>query len=176
MAPRYALAKRKAQQLLAQANITSLPVPLDEIAATINAQIYYEPYDGAEEMSGMAYRQDGQSLIGVNAMHGKRRQRFTIAHEIGHLVLHTKDDIHVDEILPMFRTERSSLAVDDAEIEANQFAAELLMPAAWLRADLRNRHIDIEDDDDVITELADKYGVSVKAMTVRLTAIGALNG
>jgi len=90
--------------------------------------------------------------------------------------LHTKEDIHVDEILPMFRTERSSLAVDDAEIEANQFAAELLMPAEWLRTDLRNRHIDIEDDDDVIEELADKYGVSVKAMTVRLTAIGALNG
>jgi len=175
MAPRYNLAKRKAQQLLAQANITAVPVPLETIAAAIDAKIYYEPYNG-EHMSGMAYREDGQHLIGVNSLHSKRRQRFTIAHEIGHLVLHTKDDIHVDETLPMFRTERSSLAIDDKEIEANQFAAELLMPAVWLLKDLRNRHIDIEEDDQVIKELADTYGVSTQAMTIRLAAVGALNG
>lgn len=176
MAPRYNLAKRKAQALLAEAGITTAPVRLEAVAATIGAQIFYEPFEG-NDLSGMAYHQDdGEPVIGVNALHSPKRQRFTIAHEIGHLVLHTKDAIHVDETLPMFRTERSSLAIDDKEIEANQFAAELLMPAEWVRKDAAECHIDIEADDEPIAELARKYDVSVQAMTIRLSAVGALQG
>lgn len=176
MAPRYNLAKRKARALLDQAGITSAPVKLDVLAAAIRATIHLEPY-GGENMSGMAFRQkDGQGVIGVNALHSPKRRRFTIAHEIGHLVLHTKDDIHVDETLPMFRTERSSMAIDDKEIEANQFAAELLMPTEWVLKDALERHIDIEADDNAIAELAKKYDVSVQAMTIRLSAVGALQG
>jgi Zn-dependent peptidase ImmA (M78 family) len=177
MAPRYNLAKRKAQQLLAQAAVTAAPVPLERLAAAVDAHIHYEPYDG-ENLSGMAYRQpDGQRVIGVNALHGKRRQRFTIAHEIAHLVLHANEDLHVDETFPIgFRTDMSSLAIDDKEIEANQFAAELLMPATWVLQDAAEVHIDFEGDDEAIQQLADKYGVSLRAMTIRLSALGALDG
>jgi Zn-dependent peptidase ImmA (M78 family) len=177
MAPRYNLAKRKAQQLLSQANIQSAPVPLEAVAEALGARIHYEPYDG-EDMSGMAYRQpDGQRVIGVNSLHSARRQRFTIAHEMAHLLLHANEDLHVDKSFPIgFRTEKSSLAIDDKEIEANQFAAELLMPAAWILADVQARHIDFEGDDAAIQELAEKYGVSVRAMTIRLSALGALTG
>ncbi len=176
MAPRYALAKRKAQALLAQAGIVSAPVRLEDVAAAIGAKIYYEPFEG-EDLSGMAYRQDdGKPVIGVNSLHPPKRQRFTIAHELGHLVLHAKDGIHIDETLPMFRTGRSSLAIDDKEIEANQFAAELLMPAEWVQKDAEESHIDFEADDSAIAALAKKYDVSVQAMTIRLSAIGALQG
>ena len=177
MAPRYNLAKRKAQHLRSQANVHAAPVSLEIIAATLGARIHFEPYEG-EDMSGMAYRQpDGQRVIGVNSLHSKRRQRFTLAHEIGHLVLHASEDLHVDANFPIgFRDGKSSLAIDDKEIEANQFAAELLMPAAWVLRDAQDLHIDFEGDDEAIQELADKYDVSLRAMTIRLSALGALNG
>ena len=177
MAPRYNLAKRNARQLLTQSGVTSAPVPLDRLAAEIGARIRYEPFPG-ENLSGMAYRQpDGQRFIGVNALHSKRRQRFTIAHEIAHLVLHQQEDLHIDEAFPIdFRTERSSLAIDDKEIEANQFAAELLMPAEWILNDVSERHIDFESDNEAITELAAKYDVSVQSMTIRLSALGTHKG
>jgi len=50
------------------------------------------------------------------------------------------------------------------------------MPASWILADARELHIDFEHDDEAIQELADKYEVSVRAMTIRLSALGALNG
>lgn len=62
----------------------------------------------------------------------------------------------------------SSLATDPDEIEANRFAAELLMPYDIIFADLATRHIDVEDDYQ-IRELADKYGVSAQSMTHRIT-------
>jgi Zn-dependent peptidase ImmA (M78 family) len=174
MTPRYALAKKKAQQLLADAGITSAPVPVETVAAHIGAQIRYEPFDNEDEnLSGMAYRQkDGQGLIGVNALHSKRRQRFTIAHEIAHLTLHASEDLHIDPAFPIgFRDDRSALAIDPKEIEANQFAAELLMPVKWLADDIRGQQIDFEEDDSLIRELAEKYGVSLQAMTIRLSAL-----
>ena len=67
------------------------------------------------------------------------RQRFTIAHEIGHFLLHTDEDVHIDEKRPIGRRDDlSSQAVDACEIEANQFAAELLMPESLVREFVRN--------------------------------------
>ena len=177
MAPRYNLAKRKARQLLAQANVTEAPVPLEKLVAAANAHVNFEPYDG-NDMSGVAYREaNGQRVIGVNSLHGTNRQRFTIAHELGHLILHGSDELHIDERFPIgFRDELSSLAVSDKEIEANQFAAELLMPAEWILRDVSNQHIDFEGEDDAIDDLARKYCVSTRAMTIRMSALGALNG
>lgn len=58
--------------------------------------------------------------------------------------------------------------MDDDEIEANQFAANLLMPTRFLRRDLQELGaIDVEDAT-VIEELAKKYEVSPHAMTLRL--------
>lgn len=96
------------------------------------------------------------------------RQRFTIAHEIGHFLLHT-EALHVDDGFGIrFRDDTSSQATDDAEIEANQFASHLLMPASFLELDIRKSgRIDIEDEDQVKV-FADKYGVSTQAMTLRL--------
>ncbi|HVN75226.1 MAG TPA: ImmA/IrrE family metallo-endopeptidase [Thermoanaerobaculaceae bacterium] len=177
MAPRYALAKRKAQQLLEQAGITKPPVRVETLAKHVGARVRHEPFSG-EGLSGMAYRQpDGRLFIGVNALHPRTRRRFTIAHEIAHLILHQHEDLHIDEAFVIeLRNDRSSMAVDEKEIEANQFAAELLMPAAWLRDDLHDRRIDLESDNEAIAELAAKYQVSVQAMTIRLSALGAVRG
>ena len=172
MRPRYALARRKAQELLARQRINVAPVPVEQLAASLGASIRYEPFAG--ELSGMVQRSDEGIVIGVNSMHASNRRRFTIAHEIGHLLLHKNEDLHIDERFPIgFRNEASSRASDPAEIEANQFAAELLMPSHLLTGDLKalSRETDPEA---AVADLAARYEVSEQAMAIRLSTLGHL--
>lgn len=171
MRPRYSLARRRAQQLLADGGVTGAPVPLERLAELCRATIRYEPFDG--EVSGMVHcRPGGGGVIGVNSEHSKTRQRFTIAHELGHLLLHADEEFHIDEKAPLaLRDAVSSQAVDPREVEANQFAAELLMPEALVRASVGAL---IADDasitaENAIEELAREYRVSALAMTHRLS-------
>ncbi len=171
MRPRYALARRRAQQLLADGRVTEAPVPLEKLAELCSATIRYEPFDG--EVSGMVHcKPDGGGVIGVNSEHSKTRQRFTIAHELGHLILHADEEFHIDEKRPLARRDEvSSLAVDPREIEANQFAAELLMPEGLVRGSVEAL---IKEDPEVsveeaIDQLARGYRVSALAMTHRLS-------
>lgn len=171
MRPRYSLARRRAQQILKEGGVTSPPVPLERLAELCRATIRYEPFEG--ELSGMVHRRsDGSGVIGVNSSHSATRQRFTIAHEIGHLLLHGDDEVHIDEKRPLGqRDELSSQAVDPREIEANQFAAELLMPESLVRECLVNL-VDEEPAvsiEDAIEKLARIFRVSQLAMTHRLT-------
>ena len=113
----------------------SAPVPVARLAQVKNVLIRYEPFPG--KLSGMLHRDGERVVIGVNALHPEKRKRFTIAHELGHLMLHKNEKLHVDSSsLVALRSELSSMAVDDHEIEANQFAAELLMPFEFLKRDI----------------------------------------
>lgn len=177
MRPRYSLARRRARQLLDDGGVTRAPVPLEWLAELCRATIRYEPFDG--EVSGMVHcRPGGGGIIGVNSEHSKTRQRFTIAHELGHLLLHADEEFHIDEKRPLARRDAvSSQATDPREIEANQFAAELLMPAALVRSSVESL---IEDDPEVtveeaIDELARAYRVSTVAMTHRLTNLKVIS-
>jgi Zn-dependent peptidase ImmA (M78 family) len=171
MAPRFSLARRKAAELLRAGQVTRPPVPVEMLATLVGAVICYEPFAG--QLSGMVHRQpNGSAVIGVNSLHAETRRRFTIAHELGHLLLHTDEDFHIDETFPVkLRDEVSSMAIDEHEIEANQFAAEILMPLTLLAHDRSELPVDLESDE-AITRLAQRYGVSVQAMTIRLS--GAL--
>ena len=80
-------------------------------------------------------------VIGINSAHPKTRQRFSIAHEIGHLVLHDKKELFIDKVVRVnFRDAKSSMAIDHNEIEANQFAAELLMPRELVRQQILSKN------------------------------------
>lgn len=137
------------------------------MAKRLGAEVRYEPLDG--DLSGMLFREEGRTIIGVNALHPKSRQRFTIAHELGHLQLHEGYGIHVDHGFPIWRKRngRSSQGLDLDEIEANGFAAELLMPTKMLERDLHVLELDYEDDE-LTRHLADRYKVSLQAMAIRL--------
>jgi Zn-dependent peptidase ImmA (M78 family) len=102
------------------------------------------------------------------------RQRFTIAHEVGHLLLHGRDDLHVDRDFRVHRRDdRSSQAIDAQEIAANAFAAELLMPTVFMRAEVSGAPVAF-DDDARVQDLARTFEVSVQAMVIRLTNIRLL--
>src|SRR6185312_712682 len=85
------------------------------------------------DFSGLLIRKDGHALIGINSSEASVRQRFTIAHELGHFVLHPQKDAFVD-----FRKERGAGEVrPPRERHADMFAAALLMPRKLLLKDFR---------------------------------------
>jgi len=159
----------RAQELLLRLNIRTVPVPVDRIAKSLEAQLRYSPLD--EEISGMVYVKDGIPIIGVNSLHHPNRQRFTIAHEIGHLELHRdviSAHVHVDKQFPiLMRDSTSALGTELIEIQANQFAAELLIPTAFLDQALGNKRFDI-DDETPLDALAKRLRVSKQALEYRI--------
>ncbi len=174
MRVRYNLAKRKAQELLKEARIRKPPVKLNLIAKIKDIRIRKVGFEGKEDASGIAYQSpSGDFVVGVNAGHHPNRQRFTIAHEIGHITLHKGEPLHIDKkIVIGFRDIASGTAQNPHEIEANQFAAELLMPTSFIEAEPLLQEMDIDDLGETISKLAKKYKVSVQAMTIRLTSLG----
>lgn len=171
MRPRYALARRKASELIHSAKIVQPPVPVEKLAEREGATVRYEPFEG--RLSGMLYRSAEGSIIGVNSLHAAVRQRFSIAHEVGHLLLH-EPQLQIDEhAFIAFRDPESSKASDPAEIEANQFAAALLMPEDLLAKSLGALG-DNPDVEDAIRSLAQTFEVSQEAMTIRLKNLGRL--
>ncbi|MDE0532823.1 MAG: ImmA/IrrE family metallo-endopeptidase [Albidovulum sp.] len=159
-----------AERLLNECGICTAPVPIERVAEHLGASIRYSPFEG--ELAGILVRRDGEdTVIGVNSLHHPNRQRFTIAHECGHLILHRGKDVYIDRAFRVNRRDSvSSQATDPDEIEANRFAAELLMPYELIIRDTVDEMIDVEDAEE-IKELAERYGVSVQALTHRVTKI-----
>jgi Zn-dependent peptidase ImmA (M78 family) len=162
--------QEEAKALLEQLNITQPPVPVERIARHLGATIRFSPFDG--DISGMIYIKDGIPIIGVNSLHPPNRQRFTLAHECGHLVLDRgliTQEVHIDKKFAVLRRDdTSATGKEKIEIDANRFAAELTMPYAFLLRALGNDVIDI-DDSDLVNRLARDFKVSADAMKIRMT-------
>ena len=163
-------------RLLVENEIVRPPVPVERIARSCGALVRKEGVD--DDVSGFLYRnpETKKAVIGANRSQHPNRQRFTIAHELGHLLLHSGDDVHVDKSFPVKRRdERSAKGVDVDEMEANLFAAELLMPIKFLEQDLKRvGELDLLHDEKV-AQLARLYQVSNQAMAVRLSHLGYLS-
>lgn len=166
--------KRHVQKLLreyreATKPVKEVPVPVEKIAKWYGAQVKFSPLD--EELSGMVYIKSDTPIIGVNSLHHPNRQRFTIAHELGHLILHRRqliNQVHVDKKFPvLMRDASASTGVELMEIQANNFAASLLMPADLVARELCKQRFDI-DDDKPIEQLAKKFRVSKQALEYRI--------
>jgi Zn-dependent peptidase ImmA (M78 family) len=170
---RIQLARRGAEALIERLSIRSAPVDVNFVARSLGLQIVYN--DLGDDISGLLVTHDGNSSICVRESEPVARQRFTIAHEIGHFVMRHQFEedghVHVDEGWKV--TARSSAQVagaDPKEVEANQFAAALLMPSELLQQrairfgerQLREEHV---------TELAREFKVSEQAMALRLAAL-----
>ncbi|MGR3460779.1 MAG: ImmA/IrrE family metallo-endopeptidase [Roseovarius sp.] len=127
---------------------------LEVKSATLRPRISGQIQPSSDSPSG--YR------IRVNRHEAKTRQRFTIAHEIAHYLLHRDfigDGIE-DTILY-----RSTLS-DPREAEANRMAAQLLMPEATILNALR-RHGG-RASAKVAAIMAEEFNVSEAAMSIRI--------
>lgn len=165
-------ARKKAREILKQFDIDEAPIPIDRIAKLLGVAVHHVALDG--ELSGMALEKDGQAVVGVNSLHHPNRQRFTIAHELAHIVLHRAHiaaQVHVDKEFRvrsgrvLRRDTVAATGTDALEIEANAFASELLMPRQLIEQEL---HGDWDIDDERLSELARKFKVSTAAMQFRI--------
>jgi len=145
------------------------PIDLNVIAKRLDVPIRTEQLP--KEISGFLHRQGTAAVIVVNSRHTRARQRFTIAHELGHLILdHKPDQVHVDKSF-VIKFRKAAHVVDPEETQANFFAASLLMPAPMLRDDMKAFDHDGVIPDDFLLELTERYGVSMQALIIRLNTL-----
>lgn len=158
-----------AELLIEKYKVAQPAVPVERIAKREGARVQFGPLD--KELSGMFFIKDGVPIIGVNSLHHPNRQRFTIGHELGHMMLHRElleGGVHVDKELAILR--RDALAhsgTDQIEMQANQFAAHLLVPDVLLDAVIGD-DLKMADSEQELEELAKRFKVSAMAMQFRL--------
>ena len=146
-----------------------VPTDLGQVAKHLKATVLEEPAPAG--VSGALVMKDGKPIVLANSSHVPVRRRFTIAHELGHLAMHVDpQDWKRATRVVLFRDARASQGVVRREIQANAFAAGLLMPQTEVRRRVVQPlgHMDVDD----IQELADQFQVSTEAMTVRLKDLG----
>jgi Zn-dependent peptidase ImmA (M78 family) len=114
-------------------------------------------------ISGLLVRLEDSPVIAHNPEHATGRSRFTIAHELGHLILGHLDEVHVDVNALEGGNDKPSYDPKQ-ERDANTFAANLLMPAEWVR----DRHAEGAS----LSEMAQELQVSEAALGYRFMALG----
>ncbi len=163
---RYARIERVVSNLLDEYHVVEAPVPIERIVKGNGITLQSGDLG---DVSGLLARSAGKTVIGVNANHPITRRRFTIAHEFGHYILHEGMHSHVDKGYRVnFRSTESSAGTDVPEIEANFFAAAILMPKEFLE---RDDALSALDNDEGVQRLAAKYRVSGHAMSLRLANV-----
>lgn len=139
-----------------------IPVDVDAIAEQVGVRVRYAPYlEGGRDISGRFDMINGQAICSVRTTDTETRQRFTLAHELGHFVLGHGGGFRDNEI-------SLSGHFDYREVEANAFAAELLMPKIAVD------HLIEKENIKNVDELAEWFNVSSQAMHYRLLNLGWL--
>ena len=160
------------ENLLTNQSLSVLPVDVEKIALGIGLKVVDFPFQ--EEISGVLVIDENGATIGYNPNESNVRKRFSIAHELGHYILHANkstSEMFLDKLL--FRKNISTYSSKEEEIEreANYFAANLLMPAKLVINEV-NKLSSTKDDEENIKILSKKFDVSVSAMTFRLVNLG----
>lgn len=124
-----------------------------------------------DKICGMIFKEDDNYFILVNKYHSIGRKSFTIAHELGHYFLH-KDLLDENSQLVSFIKSNDKdcpalargLDYNCIEKEANVFAANILMPEKQFKEQCECANS--------IEEVANYFGVSVQAATIRANELG----
>ena len=163
--------KRKAAEILAVWRQTKPPIDVDFLAEKAGVKLVYDDLD--DDVSGFLVKKKGKVFLAVNSNHHPNRQRFSIAHELGHYFLHlnSTSEVFIDKTV-YYRNVDSSSGKYQQEIEANAFAADLLMPKSMLEKELEKLGEELTDMD--IYRLANRFGVSQQAMELRLQNLGLI--
>lgn len=155
---KYMEIRSKVRSILEKLNINEAPIPVEQVADLFSLKIIYYP-KFPDSVSGTIIKDEDLHAIGVNANHPRVRQRFTVAHELGHYIMGHDEAPILDDTF-----DKNS----DKEREANKFASELLMPYALLKSDIEKENHDIPS-------LARKYEVSEQSISIRLLETSLIN-
>ncbi|MEP7349416.1 MAG: ImmA/IrrE family metallo-endopeptidase [Sphingorhabdus sp.] len=153
--PRVGMVTQEADRLSAPFSVP--PIPVIDIAENSGVDVVFADFGNAGgQVAGFCDFKSAK--LYVNANDATNRQTFTIAHELGHWILHRDYfERHPDDysILPRLQ---SVLRSDPFEQEANDFAAKLLVP----------RRLILPVKDAPVAELARIFAVSRMMMEIRL--------
>jgi len=155
---------RAEQELTALAGVERAPVLVEQLANRCGVRVLGYEFGDEAPVSGFLLELESGPVIGFNQSqwsHG--RQRFTIAHELAHCLLRHHDNFHIDVASAVAHGEAPDYDWRD-ERAANEFAAELLMPAPLVLTAARQ----IES----VRDLAKLFEVSQEAMGFRLINLG----
>jgi Zn-dependent peptidase ImmA (M78 family) len=124
-APNYARVKREVVRLIDEFGITAPPVNPVEIARELGVSVFFVTFGGDfKNISGFYDCED--NAIFVNEAEYPLRQTFTVAHELGHQILHSEWAKSSD--YKMLMRDSDYAGNEPHEKEANAFAAHLLVP------------------------------------------------
>ncbi len=115
-----------------------------------------------QDVSACIINKEDNIMLFINEEESLVRQRFSVAHELGHLVLgHLSSEKAMDIC---FRNDDSSKGSIKKEIDANKFASTLLMPTELVKRVYTLGY--------TVLEMAQIFTVSKKAMMYRLDSLG----
>ncbi|HEY3283089.1 MAG TPA: ImmA/IrrE family metallo-endopeptidase [Armatimonadota bacterium] len=166
-------AQMAAEAMLERNFVKSPPVNVVELSKSEGlsvAMAYFS--DQARQVAG--YIDLEQQSVVVNAVDRPNRQRFTIAHELGHWALHQDQLQNNPERGVLMRVPLGTSNRDPVEREANVFAANLLVPQAFLRTLLPSFGRKGQYHPDDIPDLARTFVVSEDVIGFRLQICGLL--
>jgi len=135
-------AQAEAQRVLRENFVQEPPVVVYDIARNYGLEVR-ESLFGDEHRDIMGYIKLEDGVVYVNKLDSGNRRRFTVAHELGHWLMH-KEDLHrnPDEYAILYRRPLG-VEVDPVEQEANCFAANLLVPFDLLKKHRDKPHHEI---------------------------------
>ncbi|MFH1982973.1 MAG: ImmA/IrrE family metallo-endopeptidase [Pseudomonadota bacterium] len=164
--------ERRARDILRDHGLLQLPIDPLKVAHALEVRVHNAKFS-EEDKSGVVTKREGNIIIYLDYDDSPARKRFTIAHEIGHLVLHMQaaDDYEIIDTEDNFRSIPNSdgkwSKERKMEWEANTFAAALLMDEELVRSEWEHT----KD----LGLLAWKFQVSESAMAIRLSSLNLTN-
>jgi Zn-dependent peptidase ImmA (M78 family) len=166
----YFTCETAASQIIDDHNVLKASVPIFDIVKAMGLQLL--EFNLGEETSGVLVIENGKGSIGYNPKDSFVRRRFTVAHELGHYILHRDaNELFVDNFFLMKFRKNNSYTKEEywQEQQANAFAAALLMPEKFIEAEIVREEYHGVDETELITKLARKFEVSIPGMSYRLT-------
>jgi Zn-dependent peptidase ImmA (M78 family) len=159
----YTIAEMQASKLLSLLNVRRVPVDLNKLSELPRIRVTSQPRHAMPTLAGFTEWRDGQYTVVINRSNSLARRRFTFGHEFKHILDWTLKKTAYARLGSGNEKRR------DMQIEhiADHFSACLLMPRAWLKRHWCQGYQDAE-------ALAQLYGVSLEAMTIRLRYLGLL--
>lgn len=137
---------------------------LHEIVAKLGGRVSYRDFWSDNDSGSLIVESSNDFVIFVAKNTSLERDKFTIAHELGHYVLHYLWPAR-NSNEPQGKMKANRYGSDRAEWEANWFAAAFLMPEVEFRSAFYASGGDF-------VSLAEEFGVSVLAAKTRAKALG----
>lgn len=160
----------RAKELLEEIGFDDISdLSMDLLVSGLGATLIMEPLKNSD---GKIVRGNSKTLIKVNSeIPYEEKKRFTIAHELGHYLLHDKLDLEVhndnSNTLNWFQSTEKQAKKGLQEWEANDFASELLMPEKAFRKFVENKRF----SPNLIKDIASHFKTSLTSVAYRLVSL-----